>query len=217
MPRVKARRSNLAAGVLAMGTVLQAIWIVWMWLADKHAPAFMDLGTTPRNWTVLVLHHKRLPELEATLRSLALVPAAWKLNVIVSQSLEPLDAYAYNRSSMLVRALASELSLHVSLQSTILTQALPDGSYSVDAKRFGTKRNSFRNLVHGLSIIFDAVDAPVYAAVLEDDVEVSSDLFELFDLGAALVGATCALEPQQASSSTHSDFIVRHPRNSHTL
>lgn len=103
---------------------------------------------------VVIMHHKRLPELNATLQQLASLGNSKELHVVVAQSLEPDEAAAAVATAQLIASLRS-LPLNVSHRPNYFAPTA-DGSYSVNAQRFGTKRNSFRNLMHGLDVVFGA-------------------------------------------------------------
>ncbi len=151
--------------------------------------------------SVLIMHHKRLPELEATLRRLASLPGSQRLVVTIAQSLRPSEAAAANATATLLRSLTPALGgMHLRHRATTVPEDEADGTYSVDAQRFGTKRNSFRNLLMGLRAIFDDAPSlrPAYAIVMEDDVEVAEDTLDFLDVGASLIEATRALTPPEA-------------------
>jgi hypothetical protein len=170
---------------------------------DELLPA--ALGRQCSN--VLIMHHKRLPELEATLRMLASLRGASQLVVTVAQSLRPSEASAANASATLLQSLTPALSgMRVRHRPTTVPEHEVDGTHSVDAQRYGTKRNSFRNLLMGLHAIFDdtpshhddAAHGPAYAIVMEDDVELAEDTLDFLEMGASLLESTRALPPPEA-------------------
>ena len=170
---------------------------------DELLPA--ALGRQCSN--VLIMHHKRLPELEVTLRLLASLPGASQLAVTVAQSLRPSEASAANASAKLLQSLTPALGgMRVRHRPTTVPEHEVDGTYSVDAQRYGTKRNSFRNLLMGLHAIFDdtpsdhddAAHGPAYAIVMEDDVELAEDTLDFLEMGASLLESTRALLPPEA-------------------
>jgi len=170
---------------------------------DELLPA--ALGRQCSN--VLIMHHKRLPELEATLRMLASLRGESQLVVTVAQSLRPSEASAANASATLLQSLTPALSgMRVRHRPTTVPDHEVDGTHSVDAQRYGTKRNSFRNLLMGLHAIFDdtpshhddAAHGPAYAIVMEDDVELAEDTLDFFEMGASLLESTRALPPPEA-------------------
>ena len=141
-----------AAAVLLL---MHGLWILRLLALDATAPPFSallpseELRRSLR--TVVLMHHKRLPELEATLRKLASSPLASELDVHVAQSLRRAEAEASNATGALLRKLAHELPLR-SLRHApaVLPEAEQDGTYSVNAAKYGTKKNSFRNMVHAM-------------------------------------------------------------------
>ena len=186
--------------------------------------------------TVVLMHHKRLPELEATLRRLASTPLASELVVHVAQSLRASEAEAANATGALVHSLAKSLPLRGLLHApAVLPEVEPDGSYSVNAARYGTKKNSFRNMVHAMHAGFRSSSGsshgggsshnggggsggvsvsggggpPGFVIVMEDDVEVSTDLLEYFDFAASLMDATRALAPPRRVELASSFCILR--------
>jgi len=163
--------------------------------------------------SVVIMHHKRLPELEATLRRLAELPGAPRLVVTVTQSLRPSEAIAANATGALLQSLAPALGMSLRHRPSTLPEHEVDGSYSVDAQRYGTKRNSFRNMLRGLHEVFDGDGAaPAYAIIMEDDVEVSEDALDFFDFSASLIDATRALPPPDRIALA-STFCI--PRRGH--
>ena len=192
---------------------LHSLAVLWALALDAAAAPFgamlppTELGDGVR--TVVLMHHKRLPELEATLRRLAAAArassaSARPLIVHVAQSLRPSEAAAANATGGLLKSLAPQLApavevWHAPAILPVESDAV-DGSYSVDARKFGTKKNSFRNMVRGLDAAFGGVAGagasgsggvpPSHAIVMEDDIEVSLDLLAYSDMAASLVDAT---------------------------
>ena len=195
---------------------LHSLAVLWALALDAAAAPFAallpptELGDGVR--TVVLMHHKRLPELEATLRRLAAAArassaSARPLIVHVAQSLRPSEAAAANATGGLLKSLAPQLApavevWHAPAILPVESDAV-DGSYSVDARKFGTKKNSFRNMVRGLDAAFggnagaggSGAVPPSHAIVMEDDIEVSLDLLAYFDMAASLVDATRTLQP----------------------
>lgn len=206
---------------LALALVLHVLLISWMLALDAAAepfssplpPAEVHSGVR----SVVLMHHKRLPELNATLRRLAeaaaFVPA--RLSVHIAQSLRRSEASAANATSTLLRELAIELPLLDLWHAPAILPPEddgPDGSYTVDAKKFGTKKNSFRNMVRGLDAVFAAAaPPPAYAIVMEDDVEVSLDVLAYFDAAAGLIDAAKERKPPGRVSIATSFCILRRP------
>ncbi|KAL3929374.1 MAG: hypothetical protein SGPRY_001986 [Prymnesium sp.] len=139
---------------------------------------------------VLVMHHKRLNELNATLRALQRLPKADQLNLTVVQSLEQSEADAANATSSLIRSLPPRPQLSIRHLKLFHPSDEADGSYSVDARRYGTKRNSFRNLLHGLDALFLAQPALRSAIVIEDDALLAQDALEFFEMAASVAAST---------------------------
>ena len=133
------------------------------------------------------MHHKRLPELNATLHSLARASGASRLRITVTQSLDSSDAAAADATGALLKSLRLPFQ---SLKHLPQVRAPEARSYSTDAARYGTKRGSCRNLLHGLEAVFGATPSLTAALVIEDDVRLSADVFEFFDLAASIVAAS---------------------------
>ena len=108
----------------------------------------------PLSRTVVLMHHKRLPELNRTLTRLAELANADQLRILVVQSLDASEAAAADASAALLRQLATQLPLNLTHHPIVRGREAADGTYSVDAQRYGTKRNSFRNLLNGLDAAF---------------------------------------------------------------
>ena len=226
---------------------------------DAAAAPFLALSppaeATSGVRSVVLMHHKRLPELEATLRRLAAAAAhvatpERPVRVHVAQSLRPSEAQAANATRALLESLAAQRALqHLDLWHAPALLPIdadsPDGSSSVDAGRYGTKKNSFRNMVRGLDAVFGAEDGdsdapsaaaaagttaagggadlaraarrgarrppPAFAIVMEDDVEVSLDLFEYFEAVAGLIDGTRHLPAPQRVALGTSFCILRAP------
>ena len=210
--------------VAVLAAVVQALSACWLLALDAAAEPFSALlppaETRAGVRTVVLMHHKRLPELEATLRRLAGAAtqsaSALPLTVHVAQSLPRSEMAAANATAALLRSLGSALpALDIWHAPAVLpAEAVStDGSYSVDARKFGTKKNSFRNMVRGLDAAFGKADPPAYAVVMEDDVEVSLDVMSYFELGAGVIDATRKLEPPRRVGLATSFCILRsaHP------
>ena len=209
--------------LLLMPLLLHALVVMWMLALDAAAEPFTSLlpPAEVRSGvrSVVLMHHKRLPELNATLRRLAAAaafsPSSRPLSVHIAQSLRASEASAANATAALLRELAGELrSLDVWHAPAILPpeENAPDGSYSVDARKFGTKKNSFRNMVRGLDAVFGTDAPPAYAIVMEDDVEVSLDVLSYFDAAAGVVDATRQLDaPWRVALAT--SFCILHSRH----
>ena len=159
--------------MLRATAVLRASWLlvatlaaVWACSAarllrrDASEPNFADLPAEDKmallSREVVLMHHKRLQELNNTLTRLARLEGAEQLHVTVVQTLGASEAAAADASAALLRALAPRLPFHLSHRPLVLAPSAADGTYSVDSSRYGTKRNSFRNLLHGLEGAFTA-------------------------------------------------------------
>eukprot|EP00965_Chrysotila_dentata_P102629 3388383-Pleurochrysis_carterae.AAC.1 len=166
--------------------------------------------------TVVLMHHKRLPELNATLHGLANVSKSHELHVIVTQALPTTEMQAAEATSKMLREVANQLPFRLEHKPAEIVAAngSGDGSYSVDAARFGTKKNSLRNMLNGLKHAFDEASKTAHAPgsdaeaapalrsviVMEDDVEVSVDIFNYFDFAFSRINAARALPMPQAST-----------------
>lgn len=161
-----ARRSNgLRLGgwwLIAIGA-LSHTWMSFdsCWLKQLDEAPFLPnahhLSRQQSVRDVIVMHHKRLPELEATLRGLAKLPNARTLTVTVSQSLPSSDWAASNATCSMLEMLAPCLGgMKVRHRPTMLVESNTDGdSYSVNAKLYGNKKNLFRNMLWGLHEVFE--------------------------------------------------------------
>ena len=124
---------------------------------------------------------------ERTLHSLARASGASRLRITVTQSLDSSDAAAADATGALLKSLRLPFQ---SLKHLPQVRAPEARSYSTDAARYGTKRGSCRNLLHGLEAVFGATPSLTAALVIEDDVRLSADVFEFFDLAASIVAAS---------------------------
>ena len=173
--------------MLRASAVLRASWLLVATLAaawacsavrllrrDANEPNFADLPAEDKmallSREVVLMHHKRLQELNNTLTRLARLEGADQLHVTVVQTLGASEAAAADASAALLRALTPRLPFNLSHRPLVLPPSAADGTYSVDSSRYGTKRNSFRNLLHGLEGAFAAEPRLRSAIVLEDDV-----------------------------------------------
>lgn len=233
-----ARRSSpalalaLVCAVCFVGLFATQVFI-YLW-RDGYRPPFAptlgeaELATLTRD--VVLMHHKRLPELNATLHSLARVAGAPRLRVLIAQALDVADAPA----ALATGALISSLELpFASLTHRPLVRSPEAASYSTDAARYGTKRGSCRNLMHGLDAVFNAAPQRTGALVVEDDARLAPDLLDFFDLAASVAApvaasvaapvATSTFEPSTAAALPTSSPVARvvlatsfcYPRDSH--
>ena len=177
----------LVATILGCSVGLHLGLIALFLVCDSvQSPFSALLPPTERPRGVMLMHHKRLPQLEATLRTLASLPGASELRVNVAQSLYCDELASANATEKLLRSLQPRLGFaHLDHRVAFLPRAEPvpgaaagavdakaAASYSIDVRRYGTKKNSFRNIVHGLSAVFGSDIAPQFAIVMEDDVQV---------------------------------------------
>jgi hypothetical protein len=90
-------------------------------------------------------------------------------------------------------------------------------SYSTDASRYGTKRGSCRNLIHGLDAVFAATPPRAGALVLEDDVRLATDALDFFDLAASVVSAshTAAATAPRSEARAVLATAFCYPRDTH--
>lgn len=180
--------------VALVGAAAHVLALARLLLLDANAPPFSALLQPGRGVrSVVVMHHKRLPELNATLFGLAALTGAERLDVVVSQTLRASEAAEADASGALVRTFAASGRLRARHAVAFVPEDEADGSFSVDAARYGTKRNSFRNMLHGLGQVFDAqggAQPPAHALVLEDDIEVRLALGVCADADASRE-ATC--------------------------
>ena len=161
---------------------------------------------------VVLMHHKRLPELNATLHSLASASGARRLRVTVAQALDEVDAPAAAATAALLRSLTLPFR---SLSHSPLLSAPGATSYSTDASRYGTKRGSCRNLLHGLDTLFAASPPRAAALVLEDDVRLAPDVVDFFDLAASVVAASGAPGASGTAPRVTLASAFCYPRDSH--
>ena len=99
-----------AVAALALAHLLVVLRLLWL---DALAPPFgallLDDELARSARTLVLMHHRRLPELNATLRGVAALPRAAELRVIVAQTVGASERAAGAASGALVRALAGEL------------------------------------------------------------------------------------------------------------
>ena len=157
------RASSLLRGSWLLVGALAAFWAcsaVHLLRRDAREPNFAELPAEDKmallSRQVVLMHHKRLQELNNTLTRLAMLAGAEQLHVTVVQTLGAPEAAAADASAALLRALAPRLPFNLSHRPVVMPPSAADGTYSVDSSRYGTKRNSFRNLVHGLEGAFGA-------------------------------------------------------------
>ena len=159
---------------------------------------------------VVLMHHKRLQELNNTLIHLAQLPDADRLHITIAQSLDASEASAADTTAALLQSIAPRLRLNISHRPIVRSSGGDgDGTYSVDAKRYGTKRNSFRNLLHGLDAVFMSQPRLQSAIVLEDDVILSVDALDFFDMAASLLASTANLPPPEKAVLATSFCFIR--------
>ena len=161
-PQSKMRAMCRAWCVLAGLVTLQVCWIVSLLRRAASEPPFAKLPAEDElqllSREVVLMHHKRLQELNNTLTHLARLADADRLHITVTQSLDASEATAADATAALLRSLSLTLTLNISHRPTVrgAVAGRGDGTYSVDAGRYGTKRNSFSNLMHGLDSVFVA-------------------------------------------------------------
>jgi hypothetical protein len=222
----------------ALGAALHAACIALLLLQDEAQPAFSALlnesAVEDSARTIVLLHHKRTAELNATLHGLAALHSAGSLRVIVTQALQPDEAAAAAATAALLRQLG-RLRLTLVHSVSVLPPPEVDASYSVNANRFGTKKNSLRNMLHGLRRAFGHDQAvlpretvrftrpsvgslrpptrpPSSVIVMEDDVAVSPDILHYLHFAASLLHAARALPPPHRPVLA-SAFCLLHPSN----
>jgi len=225
---------------VALAAALHSACIALLLLQDEAQPAFTALlnasALEDSARTIVLMHHKRTDELNATLHGLAALRSGGSLRVIVTQALQPEDAPAAAATAALLRQLG-HLRLTLVHSVSMLPALEVDASYSVDAKRFGTKKNSLRNMLHGLRRAFGQHEAlaretirfsrpsagvrraplhpptrpPASVIVMEDDVAVSPDLLDYFDFASSLMRAARAVRPPHRPVLASSFCILRHP------
>jgi len=143
--------------VAAAAAAVHAACIALLLVQDALQPPFSALlderVLVDRTRTIVLMHHKRTDELNATLHGLAALPSGGTLRVIVTQALQPDEAKAATATAALLRTLGG---LRLTLVHSVSVLPAPelDASYSVDARRYGTKKNSLRNMLHGLRRAF---------------------------------------------------------------
>jgi hypothetical protein len=223
-----------AAGLAA---ALHSACIALLLLQDEAQPAFWALlnasAVEDSARTIVLMHHKRTDELNATLHGLAALRSGGSLRVIVTQALQPDEAPAAAATAALLRRLGG-LRLTLVHSVSLLPMSEVDTSYSVDAKRFGTKKNSLRNMLHGLrrafghdeaalareTVRFDRPSAhpprpptrpPASVIVMEDDVAVSPDLLDYFEFASSLLHAARAAPAPHRPVLASSFCILRRP------
>lgn len=210
-------------------------------LADSMQAPFSALldeqELDARTRVVVLMHHKRTDELNATLHGLARLQGR-SLRIIVTQALQPEEAAAADDTAALLRSLGR---LRLTLIHSVSTLPAPelDTSYSVNARRYGTKKNSLRNMLHGLrrafahdlaalareTVRFDSSGSsgepdslgppeplgapPESVIVMEDDVALSADVLEWFDFASSLLYAARSLPPPQKPVLATSFCIMR--------
>ena len=206
------RALRLAWCSFAALAALHACSVVRLLRRDADEPNFAGLPAEdklrPLSREVVLMHHKRLQELNSTLTHLARLANADRLHITVAQSLDASEAAAADASAALLRRLAASLRLNVSHRPVVRPPDAPDGTYSVDAARYGTKRNSFRNLLHGLDAVFLRRPELRSAVVLEDDVILSVDALDFFDMAASLLASAEHLEyPERPVLATSFCFL----------
>ena len=164
------RASWLLVAALAAAWACSALCLL---RRDANEPNFTDLPAEDKmallSREVVLMHHKRLQELNNTLTRLARLGSSERLRVTVVQTLGASEAAAADASAVLLSALAARLPFELSHRPMVLPPNAADGTYSVNSARYGTKRNSFRNLMHGLQVAFGTQPQLRSAIVLEDD------------------------------------------------
>ena len=206
-----------AVAALALAHLLVVLRLLWL---DALAPPFgallLDDELARSARTLVLMHHRRLPELNATLRGVAALPRAAELRVIVAQTVGASERAAGAASGALVRALAGELPFGALEHHLVVREAgggAADGSTTTDAERFGTKKNSFRNMLNGLEAAFGGAtkrgERLAGALVAEDDVALSPDALEYFDFAASLLAGARALPPPARPVLATSFCILR--------
>ena len=194
------------AAAIHICSFLRLLWRDSAELAFIALPPEDQLDQLSR--TVVLMHHKRLPELNRTLVSLASLANADQLRVLVVQSLDASEAAAADASAALLRVLAAQLPLNLSHHPIVRGREAADGTYSVDAQRYGTKRNSFRNLLHGLDTAFLPRPELRSVVVLEDDVLLAVDALDFFDMAASLLASESSLPlPERPVLATSFCFL----------
>ena len=188
-----------------------------LYLLAKQAvhPPFSALLRTPARpptppQTIALMHHKRIPELNATLHKIAKIPRASNLLIIVSQTLPEGEEASFEQTRKLLDTLTH---LPMKLEHTTNLVALKNSgveSYSIDARRFGNKKNSIRNMLHGVSKAFEKLGEDgnlQFLTVMEDDVEVSPDVLDYFEFAASLMDGTRDL-PEEDRVVLASSFCI---------
>ena len=191
-----ARRLTLAilTGAAAIHAGL-ALFELWRDQWQTPVEALMLHESALQLWTrdVVIMHHKRLRELNATLSTLARAQRRHgELRVIVAQSLDESERSAATDTAALLD------DLRVSLPFETLTHVPPLSRLcrciiSTDARRYGTSGNSCRNLMHGLDSVFR--ERPEnHALIVEDDVLLAEDALEFFDAAASVAASSDAVD-----------------------
>ena len=153
-----ARRLALATltGAAAIHAAL-ALFELWRDHWQTPVEALVLHESALQLWTrdVVIMHHKRLRELNATLSTLARAQRRQgELRVKVAQSLDESEISAATDTAALLDALRASLPFKTLTHVPHFEQSSADASYSTDTRRYGTKRNSCRNLMHGLDSVF---------------------------------------------------------------
>jgi hypothetical protein len=186
---------RLACSVVAAIAALHVGWILVLLRRDAAEPNFAALRTEDQlqllSREIVLMHHKRLPELNNTLSRLGGLADADRLRITLIQSLDASEASAADATAALLRSISIRFPWlridHKPIVRALEAEGGGDGTYSVDAKQYGTKRNSFRNLLAGLDAVFASHPELRSAIVLEDDVLLANDAIDFFDMAASLL------------------------------
>eukprot|EP01133_Synstelium_polycarpum_P017268 gene17268-20593_t len=131
----------------------------------------VDVLSKDSNKVILIMAYKRIDDFDDCLVSLATANLSAQYHVIVTQSMPPSgDTSFYEHADEIIGRERSRFKsiTHISTQST---SPLP----------YGNAYHAFRNLARGISYAYKAFPKLDSLIIVEEDVEVSKDIFEFFE------------------------------------
>ena len=148
--------------------------------------------------------YKRADKLRDVLGALELVPGIKDYHLIVTQSVREEDPSNWQEFAAILKNVSFMPITHV--KSPVLKQ---DPSFSTNSLQFGSKRSAFMNLANGMQVAFESFPALQYLTVLEDDVVISPDMFEVFTACRSLMREHDEIKFSTAFHMFHDDHARR--------
>ena len=200
---------------IGVALAVHATSILLLLWQDASSPAAVPLLASAelRFWTrdVVLMHRKRLRELNATLWSLSrMQEQRHQLRVTVVQTLESYDASAASHTAALLDQLRPQLRFrNLTHQHHLIgSHDGGDASSSTDAHHYGTKRNSCRNLVNALDAAFCSRPKQRAVLVVEDDAILASDALQFSEAAASMSLAAAASSGEAVAASSLSASLA---------